>query len=486
MCLEDCDCESSESSRICIEDGFAIISFETNFDYCEVPEDEIVEDLNCGCEYDSWEDDNCISSGYMRQIRYEITDFEYCEDEIYQILENEICNCNYTEWQDDACLSEGYMRQIREELSGYEYCNDDLERSVENGDCDCDYSCWNDIGCVDDGIIRQQRIESSGFEYCNANLIQEINDANCNCVPTELSRECVGNNTAFVNYLWNYPYCGPDSEEVYDINCYICESEWKCDSFTECQEDGYRYCTSVYDIHDCGETYCDVDSCEPCECDSCTACGCEPCECEDVCENDCDYFKFREPCNYCAAHSPLINIVDEITVIEGDLITLNVDVSDPDNDEVLYSISSPVGNDGEWQTKKGDKGTYKVVITATDGLCVSSKTVKIIVKEKPYQSLIVERTAFEEFLRAGDEQQLHITLENMGNIDIKDLKITVLVDTLGIWKKTPAFDIDAGDEKTLLLRFDIPFDAYEGTHYMRIVLSNDKIRRVLYRDLDII
>ena len=121
-----------------------------------------------------------------------------------------------------------------------------------------------------------------------------------------------------------------------------------------------------------------------------------------------------------------------------------------------------------------------------EAAAVSSKTVKIIVKEKPYQSLIVERTAFEEFLRAGDEQQLHITLENMGNIDIKDLKITVLVDTLGIWKKTPAFDIDAGDEKTLLLRFDIPFDAYEGTHYMRIVLSNDKIRRVLYRDFDII
>jgi len=32
----------------------------------------------------------------------------------------------------------------------------------------------------------------------------------------------------------------------------------------------------------------------------------------------------------------------------------------------------------------------------------------------------------------------------------------------------------------------ISYDAYKGRHYMRIVISNDKMRRVLYRDFDII
>ena len=304
--------------------------------------------------------------------------------------------------------------------------------------------------------MRQERDELSGFEYCTDDLTQNIPDPLCDCISTEISRECIANVTALVTYCWNYPYCGPDSEEVYDVACWICEPEWFCNAYTECQTDGYQYCTDVYDIHSCGDCYLG------------------------------DYSEFTEACSYCAIHGPVIYAEDKITVFEEQLVTLDVEVTDPDEDTVIYTISSPVGNDGEWQTKKGDEGNYNVVITASDGFCTTEKVVKIIVKEKPYQSLIIERTAYKEFIRPGDYQELYVTLENMGNIDIKDLKITAFIDTLGVWRKTPKFNIRAGDERTKLIQFMVPYDAMPGRHYMRIVISNDNIRRVIYRDFDVI
>jgi len=72
---------------------------------------------------------------------------------------------------------------------------------------------------------------------------------------------------------------------------------------------------------------------------------------------------------------------------------------------------------------------------------------------------------------------------NHGNEDIEDL---AFIDTLGIWKKTAQFDVRSGQQKTKLIRFLVPYYASKGRHYIRIVVSNDNIRRVIYRDFDVI
>jgi hypothetical protein len=55
------------------------------------------------------------------------------------------------------------------------------------------------------------------------------------------------------------------------------------------------------------------------------------------------------------------------TVTEGDLVSFpNLRASDPDGDKLAYSFTSPLNKSGVWQTKLGDAGEYKVVITATD------------------------------------------------------------------------------------------------------------------------
>ncbi|MBI4738520.1 hypothetical protein HY772_02985 [Candidatus Woesearchaeota archaeon] len=71
-------------------------------------------------------------------------------------------------------------------------------------------------------------------------------------------------------------------------------------------------------------------------------------------------------------HAPLIT-GRAVTVNEGDLVTLPVSAADGDGDKVAIEISDPVGNDRKWQTKKGDAGTYPVMVTANDGKTTTQK-----------------------------------------------------------------------------------------------------------------
>lgn len=67
---------------------------------------------------------------------------------------------------------------------------------------------------------------------------------------------------------------------------------------------------------------------------------------------------------------------------EGDFIKLRPKAVDRDNDEVTFTFSEPVSQNGEWQTKEGDAGTYYVTITASDGKSTVSKIVKLIINAK--------------------------------------------------------------------------------------------------------
>ena len=67
------------------------------------------------------------------------------------------------------------------------------------------------------------------------------------------------------------------------------------------------------------------------------------------------------------------------TVNEGQLVSFpNLKATDADGDKVTYTFTSPLNAKGEWQTKAGDAGEYKVVITASDGK--SSTKQEIIIK----------------------------------------------------------------------------------------------------------
>lgn len=66
------------------------------------------------------------------------------------------------------------------------------------------------------------------------------------------------------------------------------------------------------------------------------------------------------------------------TVTEGQLVSFpNLKAVDPDGDKITYAFTSPLDVNGEWQTKAGDAGEYKVVITASDGKTTTKQDVII-------------------------------------------------------------------------------------------------------------
>jgi len=65
---------------------------------------------------------------------------------------------------------------------------------------------------------------------------------------------------------------------------------------------------------------------------------------------------------------PIIESIDDIWIKEGDEVRIKPKVSDPDNDELKITFSTPFNEKGIWQTDYDDAGSYLVRITVSDGI----------------------------------------------------------------------------------------------------------------------
>ena len=77
--------------------------------------------------------------------------------------------------------------------------------------------------------------------------------------------------------------------------------------------------------------------------------------------------------------APVIDI-DDVTVDEGDTITLDPDVTDPDGDDVTVEYSGFMTSPTK-QTDFDDAGEYTVTITASDGINEASVTITVTVND---------------------------------------------------------------------------------------------------------
>lgn len=71
-----------------------------------------------------------------------------------------------------------------------------------------------------------------------------------------------------------------------------------------------------------------------------------------------------------------------VTVEETELVSLVPEAQDPDQDKLVFTFSSPLDENGEWQTDYTDAGEYTLTITASDGELTTSQEVLIIVTKK--------------------------------------------------------------------------------------------------------
>jgi len=232
---EICDCESSEVGRVCIDNGFAGVTYDWNYDYCGCSYTETVQDSLCLCNYTEWTDNVCIADGIIHQTRTETSGYGYCTDPLEQEVPNEICDCESSEIG-RICIDDGFA----EVTYGwnYAYCGQEYTETVQDSSCLCDYTDWQDETCIADGIMFQTRTEISGYGYCTDILEQEVPNELCDCHSEETGRICIDDGHAEVTYGWNYDYCGCSyTETVEDESCLCDYTDWQDDI---CVSDGMR------------------------------------------------------------------------------------------------------------------------------------------------------------------------------------------------------------------------------------------------------
>ncbi len=78
---------------------------------------------------------------------------------------------------------------------------------------------------------------------------------------------------------------------------------------------------------------------------------------------------------------PEVTNLEDLEVDEGDVVKIEPRVTDLDGDELTVTISEPVGNDGVWETKYTDHGTYDITVTVDDGKDKVVKKIKVTVHD---------------------------------------------------------------------------------------------------------
>jgi len=75
---------------------------------------------------------------------------------------------------------------------------------------------------------------------------------------------------------------------------------------------------------------------------------------------------------------------DAIVIIidETELVNLVPEAQDPDGDELFFTFTSPLDENGEWSTTYGDAGEFTVTVIVSDGISTASKEVLIIINKK--------------------------------------------------------------------------------------------------------
>ncbi|MEM4240222.1 MAG: hypothetical protein QXM31_01525 [Candidatus Woesearchaeota archaeon] len=77
---------------------------------------------------------------------------------------------------------------------------------------------------------------------------------------------------------------------------------------------------------------------------------------------------------------PVMGSIADVTVKEGDKITVKPTATDPDGDKLTFSFGPPLGPDGTWQTTSHDVGKYMVNVTVSDGIDSATTTFSITVQ----------------------------------------------------------------------------------------------------------
>ena len=123
----------------------------------------------------------------------------------------------------------------------------------------------------------------------------------------------------------------------------------------------------------------------------------------------------------------------------------------------------------------------KVAISVTDGEFVVTQKFTIGVAEAYKNVKLASVQLAAEEVVAGGYLSTQIKVENNGEKDMGDLKISVIVPELGLKKSVSEFDLKPGQSKNKNINLQLPYYAYSGEYLVKVSVSNSNFHEQTYR-----
>jgi hypothetical protein len=160
------------------------------------------------------------------------------------------------------------------------------------------------------------------------------------------------------------------------------------------------------------------------------------------------------------------------------------DVFDDSEHDIITQCNDGVDNDGDGLTD------HPADPHCSDPEDPFEGEIDVSTSDKPFRDmddLLVTRIDIDghdiesAVVRPGSYFRLSTGLQNNLDYTLDDIKVDMSIQELGIRDADMLRELDPDDSATVVLNLDIPYWAQPGLYDLRIVVSNDDVRRVKYR-----
>ncbi len=137
-----------------------------------------------------------------------------------------------------------------------------------------------------------------------------------------------------------------------------------------------------------------------------------------------------------------------------------------------------------------EEGTYTATLTITDAdgdsdsdsvtITVSDELENIASRHYYVDGIAISKDGI---VNAGDTLELYISAENIADMDKNHVAFNAIIQELGMYATTVEFNLNAGEQTAAVLYLEIPGGTRPGSYYVRVTISDDDVKRVIYRDI---
>ena len=187
---------------------------------------------------------------------------------------------------------------------------------------------------------------------------------------------------------------------------------------------------------------------------------------------------------------------NQIVINEGEALTLVLQGSDPDNDVLRFdAMNMPAGsnfntNVFSWTPSNTQNGAYSVVLRVVDldsngQLKGGSDSETIVISVNDNLPPKAKRTVNNlelgnivvngwQTVQRGDSFDINVFVENKGNVEQKDVQVTIDIPQLNDYQISREIDIKKGKREFVTFDVSIPQDFEDDTVYIVVTASNNR------------